>query len=44
MFPSLGLTALFTGSFYNEAESALAVELVGRFVLVSALKKEGANP
>ncbi|MDC0711543.1 serine hydrolase [Stigmatella sp. ncwal1] len=44
VFPSLGLTALFTGSFYNEAESALAVELVGRFVLVSALRAEGPKP
>ncbi|WP_083423519.1 serine hydrolase domain-containing protein [Stigmatella aurantiaca] len=38
VFPSLGLTAVFTGSFYNEAASALPIELVGRFVLVSALR------
>jgi CubicO group peptidase (beta-lactamase class C family) len=38
VFPSLDLVAIFTGSFYNEPESALAIELVGRFVLTSALQ------
>ncbi|HEX8698900.1 MAG TPA: serine hydrolase [Myxococcaceae bacterium] len=39
VFPSLNLVAVFTGSFYNEPESALALELCGRFVLTSALGK-----
>jgi CubicO group peptidase (beta-lactamase class C family) len=39
VFPSLNLVAVFTGSFYNEPESSLALELCGRFVLTSALGK-----
>lgn len=39
VFPSLNMVAAFTGSFYNEPESALALELCGRFVLRSALGK-----
>ncbi|WP_224365169.1 serine hydrolase domain-containing protein [Hyalangium versicolor] len=39
VFPSLELVATFTGSAYNEPESGQAIELVGRFVLASALRK-----
>lgn len=39
VFPSLDLVAVFTGSFYNEPESDLPLQLVGRFVLTSALRK-----
>ncbi len=39
VFPSLDMVAVFTGGFYNEPESALALELCGRFVLAAALGK-----
>lgn len=39
VFPSLNLVAAFTGSFYGQPESDLALELCGRFVLTSALRK-----
>ncbi|WP_224245376.1 serine hydrolase domain-containing protein [Hyalangium gracile] len=39
VFPSLDLVATFTGSFYNEPESDLAILLVGQFVLASALRQ-----
>lgn len=38
---SLELVAIFTGSFYNEPESSLAIELVGRYVLTAALLQQG---
>jgi len=41
VFPSLELVAIFTGSFYNEPESSLAIELVGRYVLTAALQQQG---
>lgn len=42
--PSLGLTAAFTGSHYNEAGSALPISLFGRYVLPAALGFERAGP
>lgn len=39
VFPSLELVATFTGSFYDEPESDLPIQLVGQFVLTSALRK-----
>ncbi|NMO22285.1 serine hydrolase [Pyxidicoccus fallax] len=42
--PSLGLTAAFTGSHYNEAGSALPVVLFGRYVLPAVLGFERPGP
>jgi CubicO group peptidase (beta-lactamase class C family) len=42
--PSLGLTAAFTASHYNEAGSALPLTLFGRYVLPAALGLERAGP